>query len=1016
MAEISTVAQKSFFKRTRRGKVIRLVKEYYLRSDIECGYLLGKQVTAADLLLLAEQSPVRQVLVVDTNVALHQIDVLEYASPVTYLVVLLQTVLQELKHLNLGVYRRVMSLMKDEKRSFIFLPNELLADPHSVRGKDEVVNDYNDRLIREASLYLRGMLELEGSGSGGGGMSPKSPSPSVLLITNDVENQRKSTAVGLACMSMRSYVNQFRDSYPELLDLAAADSAVNSKAGILYPAHLSMAVVSAGLRSGRLLKGTIRCKGNNVNAWMSCYVIVHGAEGAPRRVVDLRGGWRVNRAVDGDVVAVELIDEAWMVGEEEFCRAIEEGEGAAAVAVAAAAIVPDELAEPTPEVEEGLAALQASTPGSGSTPGLFGKVVGIIKRNWRQYAGSLEDVDFSTPGAVGGCEGAGEGEGDGEIDASASGSLDQLDACIFVPVDKRIPRVRIATRRKEQLLGCRLLVAMDEWPANSFYPVGHYVRILGKDGEKATETQVLLHEFDVPHEAFTAEVMACLPPLDWKITPEVLASGNRVDLRHIPVVSIDPPGCKDIDDALHCIRLPNGRLEAGVHIADVSYFVHPDTAIDKEAAHRSTSTYLVERRLDMLPGFLTTELCSLRSKEDHLAFSVLWEMDDEGNIYDVKFCKSAIHSVASLTYDEAQAMLDNPSTTDPVSTSVRLLNKLARKLRQGRIDAGALTLASTEVRFKLDSETQNPTDVTMYALKEANALVEEWMLLANITVSKKILRHYPTLGVLRRHQPPSREQFVPLLSAASAVGVSIDISTSKTLADSLDLAVREEDPFFNKLLRIMSTRCMMPAQYFCSGEIPKDQWHHYGLAAPVYTHFTSPIRRYADVIVHRLLAAAIGVIPLPAINADRSKQQDLCSHLNRRHKAAQYAQRASVNLNTLLYFKDHPSVETAYVLSVAQNSIGVLVQRFGLESAIAIDSVANALEMVTRLDANEHKVFLEAQGKEAISFQVFQKVQVSIRVKETGTGNRSLQMALVLNSRDFGLVEETRSKKTKTKR
>jgi exosome complex exonuclease DIS3/RRP44 len=160
------------------------------------------------------------------------------------------------------------------------------------------------------------------------------------------------------------------------------------------------------------------------------------------------------------------------------------------------------------------------------------------------------------------------------------------------------------------------------------------------------------------------------------------------------------------------------------------------------------------------------------------------------------------------------------------------------------------------------------------------------------------------LGILRRHQPPTREQFAPLVHAAAhAAGIHIDISSSKALADSLDAAQRSDDPYFNKLLRILSTRCMMPAQYFCSGEIMKDQWHHYGLAAPLYTHFTSPIRRYADILVHRLLAAAIGVIPLPAENTDRSKQQELCSHMNRRHRAAQYAQRASVNLYTLLYFK-----------------------------------------------------------------------------------------------------------------
>ena len=226
--------------------------------------------------------------------------------------------------------------------------------------------------------------------------------------------------------------------------------------------------------------------------------------------------------------------------------------------------------------------------------------------------------------------------------------------------------------------------------------------------------------------------------------------------------------------------------------------------MDKEAALRSTSTYLVERRLDMLPGLLTTDLCSLRSSEDHLAFSVIWEMDQEGNILSVDFFKSVIRSKASLTYEQAQNMLDAPNPTDDINASVNRLNRLARIFRQRRIDTGALTLASPEVRFKFDERNVggNPTDVGMYQLSESNALVEEFMLLANMyrtcllsyafllfglnillncisTVAKKILRHFPTLAVLRRHQPPSREQFTSLVSAASAVGVHIDISTSK---------------------------------------------------------------------------------------------------------------------------------------------------------------------------------------------------------------------------------------------
>ena len=634
-----------------------------------------------------------------------------------------------------------------------------------------------------------------------------------------------------------------------------------------------------------------------------------------------------------------------------------------------------------------------------------GRVVGILRRNWRKYAGSLfRGDDAITAAAAAAASTSTSGAVEGVLESGGEeGAAGEASSCVFRPVDTRVPPIRIATRRASELQTKRILVTIDTWPADSALPLGHYVYTIGDDGVKDVETQVLLHEFDVPHAEFNADVMACLPPGNWQISEDIIA--KRTDLRHIPVVSIDPPGCKDIDDALHCTRLPNGNLQAGVHIADVTHFVHPDTPLDKEAAHRATSTYLVERRLDMLPSLLTTELCSLRSKEDHLAFSVLWEFTPEGDIIDVSFCKSVIHSVASLTYGEAQAMLDAPSD-DPksVSMSVQLLNKLAKILRQRRIDMGALTLASPEVRFTLDAETKNPTDVTAYALKESNALVEEWMLLANITVSKKVLRHYPTLGVLRRHEPPSREQFEPLMDAAKAAGVLIDITSSKALADSLDLAVKEDDAYFNKLLRIMSTRCMMPAQYFCSGEIPKEQWHHYGLAAPVYTHFTSPIRRYADVIVHRLLAAAIGVIPLPTGNADRSRQQELCSHLNRRHKAAQHVQRASVNLHTLLYFKNKPSEETAYVMSITADNITVLAPRFGIEGQICVNDIREVLQCEPRFDAAFHKVTFEGatennssagKGTALLQIDMFQPVTVKIVVHGADTPNRCLRLSLM---------------------
>ncbi len=980
---------KAYHKRSRRGKVLKITSDHYIRTDITLGYLHKKPLLHSDLASLLSNSASKNniVIVLDTNILMHGIDIFDDDSKQLPLqvVIVLQTVLEEIKQLNMSIYKRIMNLLNDENQYYIFLPNELVNFTCLNRDEGEIMNDYNDRLIRKATLYLTNNIS----------------NSKVILLTNDHGNYNKSLLLGLNCCTLVEYIQQYLSNYPSLVDMLSVVNRSllpsNKKDEYKhkqltydkYSKHIAVDEISLGLRSKKYYKGIVRI--SNRTSWCKDAYVVVTLSGDVRKSILLKGKNCINRAVDGDLVAVEIIDEKdeIMNTNDLLVDSLASNTGSINVM--------EETAEPSIATIEGLqldtgnkeedATTVDASSVAASDATLYGKVIGIIKRNWRQYAGSIDM----------------EGKFDYAVVRDNIASNDSI-SCLFHPIDKRIPPIRIVTCQRSVLLNQRLLVAIDDWPEDSLLPHGHYVTILGDIGEKNIETTILLHEFNVTTTEFSKDVMACLPASDWCISPDIIA--KRSDLRHLPIVSIDPPGCKDIDDALHCIELENGNLEIGVHIADVTYFVHPDTPLDKEAAHRSTSTYLVERRLDMLPSLLTTELCSLRSSEDHLAFSVIWEMKHDGTIVDVKFCKSVIHSKASLTYDEAQTMLDTynghvgkASRDVSIPKSVNLLNKIARILRQKRIDAGALTLASPEVRFKLDSETSNPTDVNAYVLKEANALVEEFMLLANITVSKKVLKHFPTLAVLRRHAPPSREQFQPLLDSANAVNVTININTSKTLADTLELAVRPNDPYFNKLLRILSTRCMMPAQYFCSGEVPKDQWHHYGLAAPVYTHFTSPIRRYADIIVHRLLAASIGVIALPAGNADRSKQQELCSHMNRRHKAAQYAQRASVNLYTLLYFKASPLVEAAYILSLNQDGITALVPKFGIEGNIKMDSILKSVgvrlqEVEVKYDHVAQKVHIEKNKQNVLTLQVFQQVAVYIHVEESNTGDRTLVMEL----------------------
>jgi exosome complex exonuclease DIS3/RRP44 len=408
-----------------------------------------------------------------------------------------------------------------------------------------------------------------------------------------------------------------------------------------------------------------------------------------------------------------------------------------------------------------------------------------------------------------------------------------------------------------------------------------------------------------------------------------------MDLRELDICSIDPPGCQDIDDALHARRLPNGYIEAGVHIADVSHFVLADTPIDSEAASRGTTVYLVDKRIDMLPALLGTNLCSLRPHVERLAFSVIWQLNDDADIMNVKFTKSVIASKAAFEYEEAQICKDDPNRTDSLTQSIRLLNALAIKLKAKRMAAGALNLASPEVKINLGSaESSDPIDVEQKELRETNSLVEEFMLLANISVAQKIDEVFPQTAVLRRHLPPPKSNFEKLQDVLlKRKGFKLDVSSSGALAASLDKCVDPSAPAFNTLVRIMATRCMLSAEYFCSGSVSRDTFGHYGLASPIYTHFTSPIRRYADVLAHRQLAAAISHVPLhPSLHL-KSNVERIMDMINRRHRMAQMAGRASVEFYVGLALKGRGQKqqgdvrEDAFVIRTFQNGLGVFVSK-----------------------------------------------------------------------------------------
>lgn len=931
---------KSFARKTKQGKVVKVVREHYLRDDIYCG---SHSCTVCDTKAARLSTYAPTILIFDTNVVLNQIDLLENTAIDN--VVILSVVLEEVKNKNLAVYNRVRAICSNNLRNFFVFSNEYHRETYVKAMVGESPNDRNDRAIRVAAQWYQNHI---------GNVSK------VVLITNDRENRRKATEEGIVAETVESYVKSL--GRPGLLDLLVqppsddvrmeeAEDLRPSKRKVMYTEHKPMSEITAGLHRGIYHQGKLRV--NRFNPF-EAYV---GSESIGEEII-IYGRQNMNRAFDGDIVTVELLPQDQWHEEKSLSIADEEDDDEENVH-----LVPN-TADDAPRVTNLGQGSSGDEKSASSRPS--GRVVGIIKRNWHSYCGSLEPMPL--PAGSGG-----------------------ISHALFVSVDRRIPKIRIQTRQLENLLDKRIIVAVDSWDCVSRYPSGHYVRTIGQIGDRDTESEVVLIENDIDARPFSTQVLACLPPLPWSVSSQDIANPIRQDLRHIRAFSVDPPGCKDIDDALHCTSLPNGNFEVGVHIADVTNFVHPGTPLDDEATQRGTSVYLVERRIDMLPKPLTEDICSLRADVERLAFSVLWEMTPEAEIISTRFTKSIIKSCAALSYVEAQARMDDSRLMDPLTTDLRNMNGLAKVMRQRRIDRGALTLASAEVKFQIDTETHDPLDIGMYQIREANQMVEEFMLAANISVAEKILKHFSACSLLRRHPSPTKEMLEPLLRTAAAVGLSLDVSTSKALADSLDRAVGD-DPYFNKLIRILATRCMTQAVYFCSGDLSPPEFCHYGLATPLYTHFTSPIRRYADVVVHRLLAASLGIYQLPGIFQDRPQLASIADNLNYRHRNAQMASRSSVELHTLIYFRKRPVDTEARIVKIRSNGFIVFVPKYGIEGPVYLTKKGDKGVGEWVVDEQQQKV---KKSDGSISYGVLQTVRIHMEVVEPQPNRPKLQLSLI---------------------
>jgi ribonuclease R len=433
--------------------------------------------------------------------------------------------------------------------------------------------------------------------------------------------------------------------------------------------------------------------------------------------------------------------------------------------------------------------------------------------------------------------------------------------------------------------GQKVKVKFISWPKNLKSPQAAVTEIIGNPGEINVEMNSILAEYGFPLN-FPKNVEDELNFID---SPNYnLEADKRLDFRTKTTFTIDPNDAKDFDDALSIVKLDNGVTEVGIHIADVGHFVEENSALDNEAYSRSNSVYLVDRVIPMLPEKLSNELCSLRPNEDKLTFSAVFQINEKAEIISTWFGKTIIHSDQRFTYDQAQEIIEGKD--HDLSKEINLLNDIARLLRANRLTKGALNVESTEVRFEIDDKGE-PIGTFLKISKEAHQLIEEFMLLANkhvaIKMGKPAKDKFLNPFIYRIHDDPNEEKLNDLKLYLDSMGYKIIREKNKPVSYSLNKVMKKAKE--NKELHLiapMVIRSMSKAIY------SSENIGHYGLAFEYYTHFTSPIRRYADLIVHRKLINSI-----EQKNTHLSNAKDLeytCSHLSKMEKQATDAERASI--------------------------------------------------------------------------------------------------------------------------